>query len=59
VTIQEYFAAIWAMLIGRADGPLTLRLVFQPTVAVVLAIGAGLKDAREGRTPYLVDREIC
>jgi hypothetical protein len=53
VTIQEYFAAIWAMLIGRADGPLTLRLVFQPTVAVVLAIGAGLKDAREGRTPYL------
>ena len=53
MTIQEYFAAIWAMLIARADGTLTLRLVFQPTVAAVLAIRAGVKDAREGRTPYL------
>ena len=41
------------MLIGRTDGPLTLRLIFQPTVAAILAIRAGLKDAREGRTPYL------
>ena len=41
------------MTIGRADGPLSLRLVFQPTVAAILAIRAGLKDAREGRTPYL------
>lgn len=53
MTIQEFFAAIWEMLIGRTDGPLTLRLIFQPTVAAILAIRAGLKDAREGRTPYL------
>jgi hypothetical protein len=53
VTIQDFFAAIWEMLIGRADGPLALRLVFQPTVAAILAIRAGLKDAREGRSPYL------
>jgi hypothetical protein len=53
VTIQEHFAAIWQMLIGRADGPLALRLVFQPTVAAFLAIRAGLKDAREGRPAYL------
>ncbi|MGB7097878.1 MAG: hypothetical protein WBD95_03810 [Xanthobacteraceae bacterium] len=53
MTIPEYFARIWEMLVGRADGPLTLRLIFQPTVAVIFAIRAGLKDAREGRTPYL------
>jgi hypothetical protein len=52
MTIQEYFARIWEMLVGRADGPLTLRLIFQPTVAVIFAIRAGLKDARQGRTPY-------
>lgn len=49
------------MLKGRTDGPLTLRLLLQPTVATVLAVRAGLKDAREGRPPYLwtifTDRE--
>ena len=53
MTAREFFARVWEMLIGRADGPLTLRLIFQPTVAAILAIRAGLKDAREGRTPYL------
>jgi hypothetical protein len=53
VTIQEHFAAIWEMLIGRAHGPLSLRLIFQPTVAAIFAIRAGLKDARAERTPYL------
>ena len=50
--VLEYFAGIWEMLIGRADGPLTFRLIFQPTVAAILATRAGLKDARAGRTPY-------
>ena len=53
MTIQEFFARVWEMLIGRADGPLTLRLIFQPAVAAILAFRAGLKDARESRTPYL------
>ncbi|MGB7098492.1 MAG: hypothetical protein WBD95_06950 [Xanthobacteraceae bacterium] len=52
MTIQGYFAGVWEMLIGRADGPLTFRLIFQPTVAAIFAIRAGLKDARAGRTPY-------
>jgi hypothetical protein len=51
--IQEYFARVWEMLVGRADGPLSLRFIFQPTVAAIFAIRAGLKDARDGRTPYL------
>ena len=53
MTIQEFFARVWEMLIGRADGPLTFRFIFQPAVAAIFAIRAGLKDAREGRTPYL------
>jgi hypothetical protein len=27
-------------------------LIIQPTVATILAVWAGLKDAREGRAPY-------
>src|SRR5262249_47827687 len=34
-------------------GPMSFRLIVQPTVAVILAIRAGLLDAREGRPPFL------
>jgi hypothetical protein len=40
-------------LLGRASGPMHFRLVMQPIVAIVLAIRAGIRDAREGRSPYL------
>ncbi len=40
-------------LIGRAGGPLHLRLILQPAVATVLAIRAGLRDAREGNPAFL------
>src|SRR5271170_7746237 len=53
MTTGEFFNRVWAMLVGRAGGPLTLRLLVQPTVAAILAVRAGLRDAREGRTPYL------
>jgi hypothetical protein len=52
MTIQEFFARVWEMLIGRADGPLTLRLILQPTVGAIFAIRAGLRDSREGRQPF-------
>ena len=32
---------------------MTFRLILQPTMAALLAVLAGLKDAREGRPPYL------
>ncbi|QDV34755.1 hypothetical protein ElP_26500 [Tautonia plasticadhaerens] len=32
---------------------MTFRLIMQPVVAVFLAIRAGLRDAREGRPPFL------
>ena len=40
-------------LLGRASGPLHLRLVIMPTVVTILAIRAGLRDAREGRPSFL------
>lgn len=36
----------------RAEGPLSMRLYLQPTVAIVLAVRDGLRDAREGRPAY-------
>jgi hypothetical protein len=40
-------------LMGRASGPLHLRLFIMPTVVAILAIRAGIKDAREGQPAFL------
>jgi hypothetical protein len=40
------------MLLGREHGPLAFRLITQPIVAGIIAIRAGLQDARTGRPPY-------
>jgi len=42
----------WEDLIGRLGGPITLRLILQPTIAVILAIRDGLKDAKAGRSIF-------
>ena len=51
--MEEILKRVWENLIGRSSGPMNLRLVIQPAVAGVLAIRAGLKDAREGRPAFL------
>jgi hypothetical protein len=50
--MEELLTRIWDNLIGRADGPLTLRLLLQPAMAIFFATRAGLRDARQGRPPY-------
>lgn len=50
--MEELLTRVWEHLGGRVGGPLTLRLFIQPTVALILAIRAGLKDSRQGRMPY-------
>ena len=40
-------------LLGRASGPFHLRLLLQPTMASLLAIRAGLRDARQSAPPFL------
>ena len=51
--MDETLARIWENLAGRIGGPLTPRLIVQPLVAAILALRAGLDDARMGRRDYL------
>jgi hypothetical protein len=53
MTETHVSSAFWEMLIGRIEGPLTLRLVLQPAMATFFAVRSGLKDARNGRPAYL------
>jgi hypothetical protein len=50
--LEEMFSRGWDELIARDSGPLHIRLVLQPLVATILAIGSGLRDAREGRPVF-------
>ncbi len=52
MTVEQLIARFWENLIGRVGGPLTFRLMLQPIMAAILAVRAGLKDAREGNPPY-------
>ena len=49
----ELGARVWADFVGRMEGPLHFRLIVQPLVACVLAVRAGLRDARQQKPPYL------
>ena len=50
--MDDLFARVWENLVGRVGGPMTFRFILQPTMAVLLAIRAGVKDARAGRPAY-------
>jgi hypothetical protein len=50
---EEFVTRFWDQLVGRLSGPLSLRFVIQPAVAVTLGIRAGVRDARANRPPYL------
>ena len=43
----------WGNFVARPSGPLNFRFYIQPAIGVFMALRAGLKDAREGRPPYL------
>ena len=43
----------WDNFLARPNDPLTLRFYVQPTMAALLALRAGIQDAREGRQGYL------
>jgi len=50
--MEEMIARGWEGLMGRIGGPMTFRLIIQPLMATLLAVRAGLNDAREGRPAY-------
>src|SRR5579885_2020952 len=39
-------------LIDRLDGPLHMRFLFQPAVAILIGIRDGISDARKGQPAY-------
>ena len=43
----------WENFVARPTGSLNLRFILQPTIATIIAMRAGIKDAREGRPAYL------
>jgi hypothetical protein len=43
----------WDNFLARPSGSLNLRFIVQPTIAGLLALRAGIQDAREGRKGYL------
>lgn len=51
--MQQSLSNAVGQLLDRAGGPLHLRLVLQPIVASIIAIRAGLTDARERRPAFL------
>ena len=51
--MDEIIARVWQGLNARSTGPMNIRLIIQPTVAVILAIRAGLRDAHQNRGPFL------
>ena len=51
--MDEILARLWDNITARLTGPMHLRLIVQPTVAAILAIHAGLQDARQDRPFFL------
>jgi hypothetical protein len=50
--MKDMLVRMWMNLGDRVGGPMTFRILLQPTMAALLALRAGLKDAREDRPPY-------
>ena len=44
----------WHDMLERPDGPMRFRFMLQPTMAAIIAIRDGLKDAGSGRAPYFM-----
>jgi hypothetical protein len=50
--MEDYLSRVWNDLLGRIGGPLSMRLLLQPTMATIFAIRDGWKDAKTGKPPY-------
>ncbi|RZF27937.1 hypothetical protein EVC45_20790 [Paraburkholderia sp. UYCP14C] len=50
--MHDYFMRVLYVMTDRVTGPFRFRLVLQPTMAIVLAVLSGLRDAKLGKPPY-------
>jgi hypothetical protein len=51
--LDEAFARGWENLVARWGGPMSFRFLIQPAVAILFAVRAGLRDARQNEPPFL------
>lgn len=51
--MEELLARVWENLVARTEGPMNLRFLIQPLMALIFAVRAGLKDAKSDAVPYL------
>lgn len=56
--VEEAVIRGWTNLVHRLDGPLHVRFVIQPAVATLLALRAGVRDARAGNPPFFAALRI-
>jgi hypothetical protein len=52
-TLTDMIARGWENFLTRPEGTLNFRFILQPTIAAILALRAGIDDARNGRPAYL------
>ena len=48
----EVVLRIFRDLFNRPSEPMSFRFILQPVMALIAALGDGIKDARTGRSPY-------
>ena len=51
--MQELWLRVMQNMAARLDGPLHLRFILQPSMAILLALRDGIQDARSGEPAYL------
>jgi len=51
--VLDMIARGWDNFLARPSGSFGFRFLIQPTMAALLALRAGVQDAREGRPGYL------
>ncbi|MCV3243721.1 hypothetical protein [Mesorhizobium sp. ZC-5] len=49
----EVHRRLWHDIVERPGGPMSFRFVLQPVMAAIAAFHDGVKDASQGRAPYL------
>jgi hypothetical protein len=51
--MDGFLLRAWEQLLGRTSGPFRARFILQPVMASLIAIRAGINDAKAHRNPYL------
>ena len=51
--LHDFLSRLWINLMERPAGPLAFRFLLQPVMSTALAIYDGIRDARQGTSPYL------